>query len=155
MHGYNGTITRPLGHMELLVAFGTFYEMRLIRIKFLLQNVSIYNSILERTFLETLGAVSSIVHLKIKFHTLKNQIALLEVHQSSCQTCFLALLRKQTDIKESRDLGEEYDETLDLNFLLEKIFLDEARKDDEVIPPKTQKKEERSELIYQNPYTRI
>lgn len=89
------------------------FEIRRIKIKFSIFDCdSIYNGILERPPLANLGVVLSIVHLKIKFQTMKDQIIVLEADSPFIRPYNLAFHTKQID---SDDAHEEYEETLELN----------------------------------------
>lgn len=103
-------VVRPLVTVELMISLGTGFEIRRIKIKFSIFDYdSIYNGIFERPPLANLGVVLSIVHLKIRFQTLEDQIIVLEVDLPFIRPYNLAFHTKQIG---SDDTREEYEETL-------------------------------------------
>lgn len=141
VQGFHRRIRRLLGYMKLLVDFGTDYNMLLIRIQFMIVCCdSIYNFILGRPSLATLGKFTSTVHLKIKFNHLEDQIVVLEANLPSLQACFLDLNAKTMDVGESQVVDEEHDKTLQLDLWAEETFPNEIGEDNKITPSKSPQK---------------
>ena len=70
LQGFNDSISKPWGYMELLVTFGEDTTTRQVKVHFLVIDCpSLYNCILGRLTLAKLTVVPSTVHLKMKFYT--------------------------------------------------------------------------------------
>lgn len=75
LSGFNGAKTRPLRYVELMLTYDEDNLSHTVKTHFLvLPNKSPHNCIIRRPSLGRLGAVSSTVHLKMKFYSLKNEI---------------------------------------------------------------------------------
>lgn len=69
LQGFNGTVTKPWGFMELIVSFGEAEMARAIKVQFLVVHCSsIYQCIFGWLTLADLLVVPSIVHLKMKYY---------------------------------------------------------------------------------------
>lgn len=53
---------------------------------------SIYNCIFSHPTLATLEAISSMVHMKLKYHSHKDVIDIIDENLKACNTCFLPSL---------------------------------------------------------------
>ncbi|XP_058725951.1 uncharacterized protein LOC131597261 [Vicia villosa] len=72
LQGFNGTVTKPWGFVELIVTIGSVETTRAVKIQFLVIDCpSIYQCILGRLTLAELIVVPSTVHLKLKYYTTK------------------------------------------------------------------------------------
>ncbi|XP_058755072.1 uncharacterized protein LOC131628226 [Vicia villosa] len=70
LQGFNGTVTKPWGFVELIVSIGSAKTTRAVKVQFLVIDCpSIYQCILGRSTLAELIAVPSTVHLKLKYYT--------------------------------------------------------------------------------------
>jgi hypothetical protein len=68
--GFTGEQVLPLGSIELQVMAGVYPRQRTIMVRFLIiDRPSAYNAILGRTALNDLNAVTSTLHLSMKFPT--------------------------------------------------------------------------------------
>jgi len=78
LYGFNGSSTKLLGYVELLVTFGEDDRMKIIKFPFLVIDcTSLYNCIIGRTGLAQLGASCSTTNLKLKYHAENNTITSL------------------------------------------------------------------------------
>jgi hypothetical protein len=82
LQGFNGSTISPWGLIDLPVAFENKNHKdskKTIEVQFLIIPCkSVYNCILGRPTLTALGAVFSIVHLKMKYHNAKNEVLTIE-----------------------------------------------------------------------------
>ncbi|GAU42637.1 hypothetical protein TSUD_398420 [Trifolium subterraneum] len=75
LQGFNGSITKPWGYVDLIVTVGENKAMKSVKIKFLVVDCpSLYNCIVGRPTLAELFAVSSTIHLKLKYYTKDGQV---------------------------------------------------------------------------------
>ncbi|GAU45958.1 hypothetical protein TSUD_301670 [Trifolium subterraneum] len=74
IQGFNESTTKPWGYVDLIVTFGENRAMKSVKIKFLVVDCpSLYNCIIGRPTLAELFAVSSTIHLKLKYYTKDGQ----------------------------------------------------------------------------------
>ncbi|XP_058722915.1 uncharacterized protein LOC131594725 [Vicia villosa] len=100
LQGFNGTITKPWGFVELIVSIGSVETTRAVKVQFLVINCpSIYQCILGRPTLAELIAVPSTVHLKLKYYTTKGQVATLHGDIEAARRCFEASAKGLSAIK--------------------------------------------------------
>ncbi|GAU50359.1 hypothetical protein TSUD_409320 [Trifolium subterraneum] len=71
---FKGSTTKPWGYVDLIVTFGENKAMKSVKVKFLVVDCpSLYNYIIGRPTLAELFAVSSTIHLKLKYYTKDGQ----------------------------------------------------------------------------------
>ncbi|XP_058725909.1 uncharacterized protein LOC131597216 [Vicia villosa] len=100
LQGFNGTVTKPWGFVELIVSIGSAKTTRAVKVQFLVIDCpSIYQGILERPTLAELIAVPSTVHLKLKYYTTKGQVAMLNGDIEVSRRCFEASAKGLSTIK--------------------------------------------------------
>ncbi|GJU67848.1 hypothetical protein Tco_1254107 [Tanacetum coccineum] len=69
--GFSGEVNYPLGVIDLEVTIGEYRKTRTVIMEFaVVKSPSLYNALLGRTGMRSLGAVASTIHLMIKFPTL-------------------------------------------------------------------------------------
>ncbi|MCI46537.1 hypothetical protein A2U01_0067777, partial [Trifolium medium] len=74
LQGFNGSQTKPWGYVDLIVTFGEEETMKSVKVQFMVVDCpSLYNCIIGRTTLAELYAVSSTIHLKMKYYTKDGQ----------------------------------------------------------------------------------
>ncbi|XP_058726740.1 uncharacterized protein LOC131598126 [Vicia villosa] len=104
LQGFNGTVTKPRGFVELIVSIGLAETARAVKVQFLVIDCpSIYQCILGRPTLAELIAVPSIVHLKLKYYTAKGQVATLNGDIEAARRCFEASAKGLSSIKAAQD----------------------------------------------------
>ncbi|GAU25742.1 hypothetical protein TSUD_216730 [Trifolium subterraneum] len=75
LQGFNGSTTKPWGYVDLIVTFGENKAMKSVKVKFLVVDCpSLHNCIIGRPTLAELFAVSSTIHLKLKYYTKDGQV---------------------------------------------------------------------------------
>ncbi|XP_058783320.1 uncharacterized protein LOC131657996 [Vicia villosa] len=100
LQGFNGTVTKPWGFVELIVSIGSAETARTVKVQFLVVDYpSIYQCILGRPTLAELIAVLSTVHLKLKYYTTKGQVATLNDDIDAARRCFEASAKGLSTIK--------------------------------------------------------
>src|SRR3954471_14205269 len=100
LQGFNGTVTKPWGFVELIVSIGSTETARVIKVQFLVIDCpSIYQCILGHPTLGELITVPSTVHLKLKYYTTKGQVATLNVDIEAARRCFEASAKGLSTIK--------------------------------------------------------
>ncbi|XP_058765791.1 uncharacterized protein LOC131639306 [Vicia villosa] len=100
LQGFNGTMTKPWGFVELIVSIGSAETARAIKVQFLVIDCPpIYQCILRRPTLAELIAVPSTVHLKLKYYTAKGQVATLNGDIEAARRCFEASAKGLSSIK--------------------------------------------------------
>ena len=88
LHGFNEMSTRPRGYITLNVTFGEERDERTVETPFLvIPVVSIYNYILISPTLAALDAVTSTVHLKMKYHNNDGDIATIYADLKAAERC--------------------------------------------------------------------
>ncbi|GAU49214.1 hypothetical protein TSUD_369830 [Trifolium subterraneum] len=83
--------TKPWGYVDLIVTFGENKAMKSVKVKFLVVDCpSLYNCIIGRPTLAELFAVSSTIHLKLKYYTKDGQFATINGDIEAARRCFEA-----------------------------------------------------------------
>ncbi|XP_062155166.1 uncharacterized protein LOC133863216 [Alnus glutinosa] len=101
--GFTGEQVLPLGSIKLTVTAGTYPRQSTIMVRFLIiDRPSAYNSILGRTALNELKAVTSTPHLSMKFPT-EEGVGVEKGDQRMAQECYNTSLKK---LPEAARLGE-------------------------------------------------
>ncbi|GAU43325.1 hypothetical protein TSUD_390240 [Trifolium subterraneum] len=91
LQGLNGSTTKPWGYVDLIVTFGENKAMKSVKVKFLVVDCpSLYNCIIGRPTLAELFAVSSTIHLKLKYYTKDGQVATINGDIEAARRCFEA-----------------------------------------------------------------
>ncbi|GAU25009.1 hypothetical protein TSUD_154830 [Trifolium subterraneum] len=91
LQGFNGSTTKPWGYVDLIVTFGENKAMKSVKVKFLVVDCpSLYNYIIGRPTLAELFAVSSTIHLKLKYYTKDGQVATINGDIEAARRCFEA-----------------------------------------------------------------
>ncbi|GAU10283.1 hypothetical protein TSUD_418870, partial [Trifolium subterraneum] len=91
LQGFNGSTTKPWGYVNLIVTFGENKAMKSVKVKFLVVDCpSLYNCIIGRPTLAELFAVSSTIHLKLKYYTKDGQVATINGDIEAARRCFEA-----------------------------------------------------------------
>src|SRR3954469_4793692 len=91
LQGFNDTVTKPWGFVELIVSIGSAETTRVVKVQFLVIDCpSIYQCILGCPTLAELIAVPSTVHLKLKYYTIKGQVATINGDIEAAKRCFEA-----------------------------------------------------------------
>ncbi|GAU27038.1 hypothetical protein TSUD_314000 [Trifolium subterraneum] len=91
LQGFNGSTTKPWGYVDLIVTFGENKVMKSVKVKFLVVDCpSLYNCIIGRPTLAELFAVSSTIHLKLKYYTKDGQVATINGDIEAARRCFEA-----------------------------------------------------------------
>ncbi|GAU45301.1 hypothetical protein TSUD_327590 [Trifolium subterraneum] len=91
LQGFNGSTTKPWGYVDLIVTFGENKAMMSVKVKFLVVDCpSLYNCIIGRPTLAELFAVSSTIHLKLKYYTKDGQVATINGDIEAARRCFEA-----------------------------------------------------------------
>ncbi|GAU42711.1 hypothetical protein TSUD_382470 [Trifolium subterraneum] len=91
LQGFNGSTTKPWGYVDLIVTFGENKAMKSVKVKFLVVDCpSLYNCIIGRPTLAELFAVSSTIHLKLKYYTKDGQVATINGDIEAARRCFEA-----------------------------------------------------------------
>ncbi|CAJ2668042.1 unnamed protein product [Trifolium pratense] len=97
--GFNGSTTKPWGYVDLIVTFGEEKAMKSVRTQFMVVDCpSLYNCIIGRTTLVELFAVSSTVHLKLKYYTLDGQVATINGDIAAARRCFEAAAKNLSTV---------------------------------------------------------
>ncbi|GAU19161.1 hypothetical protein TSUD_89260 [Trifolium subterraneum] len=91
LQGFNRSTTKPWGYVDLIVTFGENKAMMSVKVKFLVVDCpSLYNFIIGRPTLAELFAVSSTIHLKLKYYTKDGQVATINGDIEVVRRCFEA-----------------------------------------------------------------
>ncbi|CAJ2640157.1 unnamed protein product [Trifolium pratense] len=99
LQGFNGSTTKPWGYVDLIVTFGEEKAMKSVRTQFMVVDCpSLYNCIIGRTTLAELFAVSSTVHLKLKYYTLDGQVATINGDIAAARRCFEAAAKNLSTV---------------------------------------------------------
>ncbi|KAK2443631.1 hypothetical protein QL285_014717 [Trifolium repens] len=94
LQGFNSSISKPWGYVDLHVRFGQREESKQVRVKFLVVDCpSLYQCIIGRTTLADLVAVPSTVHLKMKYYTSSGKVATIHGDIEAARRCFEAASR--------------------------------------------------------------
>ncbi|GAU48076.1 hypothetical protein TSUD_81360 [Trifolium subterraneum] len=91
LQGFNGSTTKPWGYVDPIVTFGENKATKSVKVKFLVVDCpSLYNCIIGRPTLAELFAVSSTIHLKLKYYTKDGQVATINGDIEAARRCFEA-----------------------------------------------------------------
>ncbi|GAU39244.1 hypothetical protein TSUD_396900 [Trifolium subterraneum] len=91
LQGFSGSTTKPWGYVDLIVTFGKNKAMKSVKVKFMVVDCpSLYNCIIGRPTLAELFAVSSTIHLKLKYYTKDGQVATINGDIEAARRCFEA-----------------------------------------------------------------
>ncbi|GAU40198.1 hypothetical protein TSUD_375060 [Trifolium subterraneum] len=111
LQGFNGSTTKPWGYVDLIVTFGENKAMKSVKVKFLVVNCpSLYNCIIGRPTLAELFAVSSTIHLKMKYYTKDGQVATINGDIEAARRCFEATRIRCSNFQEGAQARKEGDE---------------------------------------------
>ncbi|GAU41009.1 hypothetical protein TSUD_178480 [Trifolium subterraneum] len=106
--GFNGSTTKPWGYVDLIVTFGENKAMKSVKVKFLVVDCpSLYNCIIGRPTLAELFAVSSTIHLKLKYYTKDGQVATINGDIESARRCFEAASKNLSYVVTQKKKKEE------------------------------------------------
>ncbi|GAU45897.1 hypothetical protein TSUD_24990 [Trifolium subterraneum] len=99
LQGFNGSTTKPWGYVDLIVTFGEKKAMKSVKVKFLVVDCpSLYNCIIGRPTLAELFAVSSTIHLKLKYYTKDGQVATINGDIEAARRCFEAASKNLSSV---------------------------------------------------------
>ncbi|GAU46144.1 hypothetical protein TSUD_401460 [Trifolium subterraneum] len=99
LQGFNGSTTKPWGYVDLIVTFGENKAMKSVKVKFLVVECpSLYNCIIGRPTLAELFAVSSTIHLKLKYYTKDGQVATINGDIEAVRRCFEAAYKNLNSV---------------------------------------------------------
>ncbi|MCH89082.1 hypothetical protein A2U01_0009975 [Trifolium medium] len=109
LQGFNGSMTKLWGYVDLIVTFGEAKSTKSIKVKFFVVDCpSLYNCIIERPTLSKMFAVSSTVHLKIKYYTQDGQVATLHGDIVAARRCLEATaMNKNSIVTPKKDKGSQ------------------------------------------------
>ncbi|GAU26993.1 hypothetical protein TSUD_290450 [Trifolium subterraneum] len=108
LQGFNGSTTKPWGYGDLIVTFGENKAMKSVKVKFLVVDCpSLYNCIIGRPTLAELFAVSSTIHLKLKYYTKDGQVATINGEIEAARRCFEAASKNLNFVVTSKKKKEE------------------------------------------------
>ncbi|GAU30269.1 hypothetical protein TSUD_384900 [Trifolium subterraneum] len=108
LQGFNGSTTKPWGYVDLIVTFGENKAMKSVKVKFLVVDCpSLYNCIIGRPTLAELFAVSSTIHLKLKYYTKDGQVATINGDIKSARRCFEAASKNLNSVVTPKKKNEE------------------------------------------------
>ncbi|MCI09581.1 hypothetical protein A2U01_0030668, partial [Trifolium medium] len=99
LQGFNGSTSKPWGYVDLIVTFDQGETAKSIKVKFLVIDCeSLYKCIIGRTALADLMAVSSTIHLKMKYYTKTGVVATIHGDIAAARRCFEAASKGHTTI---------------------------------------------------------
>ncbi|GAU19534.1 hypothetical protein TSUD_303470 [Trifolium subterraneum] len=108
LQGFNGSTTKPWGYVDLIVTFGENKAMKSVKVKFLVVDCpSLYNCIIGRPTLAELFAVSSTIHLKLKYYTKDGQVATINGDIEAARRCFEAASKNLNSVVTPKKKKEE------------------------------------------------
>ncbi|GAU12961.1 hypothetical protein TSUD_191520 [Trifolium subterraneum] len=108
LQGFNGSTTKHWGYVDLIVTFGENKAMKSVKVKFLVVNcTSLYNCIIGRPTLAELFAVSSTIHLKLKYYTKDGQVATINGDIEATRRCFEAASKNLNSVVTPKKKKEE------------------------------------------------
>src|SRR6266487_3749988 len=106
--GFNGSTTKPWGYVDLIVTFGENKAMKSVKVKFLVVDCpSLYNCIIGRPTLAELFAVSSTIHLKLKYYTKDGRVATINGDIEAVRRCFEAASKNLNSVVMPKKKKEE------------------------------------------------
>ncbi|GAU39237.1 hypothetical protein TSUD_396840 [Trifolium subterraneum] len=99
---------KPWGYVDLIVTFGENKAMKSVKIKFLVVDCpSLYNCIIGRPTLAELFAVSSTIHLKLKYYTKDGRVATINGDIEAARRCFEATSKNLNSVVTPKKKKEE------------------------------------------------
>ncbi|GAU27461.1 hypothetical protein TSUD_161470 [Trifolium subterraneum] len=108
LQGFNGSTTKPWGYVDLIVTFGENKAMKSVKVKFLVVDCpSLYNCIIGRSTLVELFAVSSTIHLKLKYYTKDGRVATINGDIEAARRCFEAASKNLNSVVMPKKKKEE------------------------------------------------
>ncbi|GAU32292.1 hypothetical protein TSUD_63090 [Trifolium subterraneum] len=108
LQGFNGSTTKPWGYVDLIVTFGENKAMKSVKVKFLVVDCpSLYNYIIRRPTLPELFAMSSTIHLKLKYYTKDGQVATINGDIEAARRCFEAASKNLNSVVTPKKKMEE------------------------------------------------
>ncbi|GAU45421.1 hypothetical protein TSUD_182900 [Trifolium subterraneum] len=108
LQGFNGSTTKPWGYVDLIVTFDENKAMKSVKVKFLVFDCpSLYNCIIGRPTLAELFAVSSTIHLKLKYYTKDGQVATINGDIEAARRCFEAASKNLNSVVTPKKKKEE------------------------------------------------
>ncbi|GAU38515.1 hypothetical protein TSUD_396320 [Trifolium subterraneum] len=108
LQGFNGSTTKPWGYVDLIVTFGENKAMKSVKVKFLVVDCqSLYNCIIGRPTLAELFAVSSTIHLKLKYYTKDGRVATINGNIEAARRCFQAASKNLNSVVTPKKKKEE------------------------------------------------
>ena len=109
LQGFNGATTKPWGYTDLIVTFGEGEATKFINVQFLVVECpSLYNCIIGRTALADLFAVSSTIHLKMKYYTVDGKVATLNGDIAAARRCFDAATKNMNTLATPKKMKTEH-----------------------------------------------
>lgn len=94
LQGVNWSTNTPYRYIELLVSFREENYRKAVKTQFLVINYkSFYNDIINRPTMLDLGAVSLIVHLKLKCHLKSREVTVVHADNEAGIRCFMSSLK--------------------------------------------------------------
>jgi hypothetical protein len=109
LQGFNGATTKPRGYADLIVTFGEEEATKSIKVQFLVVECpSLYNCIIGRTTLAELFAVSSTIHLKLKYCTVDGKVATLNGDIAAARRCFEAAAKNMYTLTTPKKMKAEH-----------------------------------------------
>ncbi|GAU38058.1 hypothetical protein TSUD_146160 [Trifolium subterraneum] len=108
LQGFNGSTKKRWGYVDLIVTFGEDKAMKSVKVKFLVVDCpSLYNCIFGRPTLAELFAVSSTIHLKLKYYTKNGQVATINGDIEAARRCFEAASKNLNSVVTPKKKKEE------------------------------------------------
>ncbi|KAK2409752.1 hypothetical protein QL285_045156 [Trifolium repens] len=109
LQGFNGATTKPWGYTDLIVTFGEGEATKSINVQFLVVECpSLYNCIIGRTTLADLFAVSSTIHLKMKYYTVDRKVATLNGDIAAARRCSDAAAKNMNTLATPKKMKTEH-----------------------------------------------
>ncbi|GAU37149.1 hypothetical protein TSUD_293060 [Trifolium subterraneum] len=103
LQGFNGSTTKPWGYVDLIVTFGENKAIKSVKVKFLVVDCpSLYNCIIGLPTLAELFAVSSTIHLKLKYYTNDGRVATINGDIEAARRCFEVASKNLNYVKERK-----------------------------------------------------
>ncbi|GAU48692.1 hypothetical protein TSUD_186850 [Trifolium subterraneum] len=108
LQGFNGSTTKPWGYVDLIVTFCENKAMKSVKVKFLVIDCpSLHNYTNGRPTLAELFAVSSTIHLKLKYYTKDGQVATINGDIEAARRCFEAASKNLNSVVTPKKKKEE------------------------------------------------
>jgi len=91
---FSGDPVQVRGYFEARTTFGEGSEVNTINIRYMVVNIpSSYNILLGRPTINKLGAVVSLVHMKMKYLMDRHRVGVIRVNQRSARKCYEGSLK--------------------------------------------------------------